>query len=218
MTSARQVSIRTAELSASCRTVGKEGSATECLSVDGRKEVRVSLRDHACFFLPTVDDTARRPSAPAHTCAGRLMPWKPKRPCAEPGCRELVDGGRCGAHTRTHEQQRRPAWVTAFYSSTAWKKVRAMKRARDPLCEDCSERGVGTIATEVDHVVPLMVRRDLALELSNLRSLCSSCHAAKTRRGAPVESSGAAGTAPSRRQTHAAEGSNDPLGRIGGQE
>lgn len=110
------------------------------------------------------------------------MPWKAKRPCVHPGCPRLVDTGRCDEHTRTHEQQRRPAWITAFYSSTAWKKLRAMKRARDPLCEDCRDAGVGTPVAEVDHVVPITVDRSLALVIENLRSLCTPHHVAKTRR------------------------------------
>ena len=113
------------------------------------------------------------------------MPNRPLRPCPERGCPELVQAGRCPLHSRTREQDRRLAWVTTFYNSTAWKKLRALKRSLDPLCE--GDEGTPCPAQReaetVDHVIPITTRPDLRLSIENLRSLCHPCHNAKTRRG-----------------------------------
>jgi 5-methylcytosine-specific restriction protein A len=92
-----------------------------------------------------------------------------------------VKHGRCLEHQLVYEQQRRPAWVTTHYNSTPWKKVRAMKKRANPLCQDCLDEGKITPTQEIDHVIPLTVRPDLALVMENLRSLCVECHRAKTR-------------------------------------
>jgi 5-methylcytosine-specific restriction protein A len=66
-------------------------------------------------------------------------------------------------------------------SSARWRKVRALKLARNPLCENPYGRHAGTVtATEVDHIQRLRVRVDLAFALENLQSLCSACHARKS--------------------------------------
>ena len=50
------------------------------------------------------------------------------------------------------------------------------------MCQDCMDRmraGIGVKpnrATLVHHIVPRSERPDLALDLGNLRSLCSECH------------------------------------------
>ena len=70
-----------------------------------------------------------------------------------------------------------------FYHSAAWKRVRAVALQRDGgMCQDCMDRlraGYGikpNRAQMVHHIIPLSERPDLALNLSNLRSLCSECH------------------------------------------
>ena len=57
-----------------------------------------------------------------------------------------------------------------------------------PLCEHCEGRNVVTAATEVDHVTPLW--RGGADDESNLSSLCTSCHAAKTGKEAAERANG----------------------------
>ena len=66
---------------------------------------------------------------------------------------------------------------------TAWRILRARVLAEEPYCYRC-----GADATEVDHVIPLSVRPDLAHERSNLRGACKSCNASKGARldGAPI--------------------------------
>jgi 5-methylcytosine-specific restriction protein A len=80
-----------------------------------------------------------------------------------------------------YEARRRsdPALARAqrIRSSARWRKLRALKLARDPLCEDCQTRGVLKAATQVHHVEGLAQRPDLAFVMKNLASLCTTCHA-----------------------------------------
>ena len=70
-----------------------------------------------------------------------------------------------------------------FYHTAAWKRIRAVALSRDNgMCQDCMDRfraGYGACprrAVMVHHIVPISERPDLALNLNNLRSLCSECH------------------------------------------
>lgn len=70
-----------------------------------------------------------------------------------------------------------------FYHRAEWKRIRAVALARDGgYCQDCLEKfRAGIIrkprrAVMVHHIIPYKERPDLALDLNNLRSLCSKCH------------------------------------------
>ena len=70
-----------------------------------------------------------------------------------------------------------------FYHTPAWRRARAAALARDHgMCCDCMDRfraGYGIRPRRADmvhHIIPLEQRPDLALQLDNLRSLCSQCH------------------------------------------
>ena len=70
-----------------------------------------------------------------------------------------------------------------FYHTAAWKRIRQVALMRDGgMCQDCMDRmraGYGIRprrAQMVHHIIPVEERPDLALELSNLRSLCFECH------------------------------------------
>jgi len=66
-----------------------------------------------------------------------------------------------------------------FYHTPAWRRVRILALQRDHyLCQECLRQHRFTAATEVHHILPLEEHPELALELSNLRSLCWSCHEA----------------------------------------
>ena len=91
---------------------------------------------------------------------------------------------------KEYEGRRRsdPALALAhrLRNTPRWRKVRALKLARDPLCEECQEHGVVEPATQVHHVIQLTKRPNLAYDLDNTRSLCTTCHAresARERRG-----------------------------------
>lgn len=68
---------------------------------------------------------------------------------------------------------------TAFYQSTAWRKLRAVKLAREPMCEECARQGRVTPAQMVDHIIPIN-KGGAPLDVDNLQSLCNACHARKS--------------------------------------
>ena len=71
-----------------------------------------------------------------------------------------------------------------FYKRAAWRRCRALKLARDPLCEACPRSGVARRepATQVHHKVDLAERPDLAYDLGNLEALCQRHHSSETMR------------------------------------
>lgn len=64
------------------------------------------------------------------------------------------------------------AKVRAFYGTPEWKRTRAIVRQRDGACVMCGSRD----RLSVDHIIPRRDAPHLAFELSNLRTLCASCH------------------------------------------
>jgi 5-methylcytosine-specific restriction endonuclease McrA len=63
-----------------------------------------------------------------------------------------------------------------FYASAAWRAIRVKALARDRYC--CTHCGVsvkGFKKSRVDHIIPTKQRPELALTLSNLRTLCAVC-------------------------------------------
>lgn len=68
-----------------------------------------------------------------------------------------------------------------FYGRAAWQAVRQQVLKRDNYeCIWCKEKGRVTTAKtaklEVDHIKELEYYPELALEPSNLRTLCHECH------------------------------------------
>lgn len=62
--------------------------------------------------------------------------------------------------------------------SRRWPALRLQALRRDDWqCVQCGARG----RLEVDHVLAVRDRPDLAFSLDNLQSLCASCHSTKTR-------------------------------------
>lgn len=88
----------------------------------------------------------------------------------------------------TEEQRQTGEWVRkitaasyrgwkAFYHTTAWKRKRRKILERDHnSCQRCRQRGRYRRAVTVHHVKHLKDVPELALEDSNLLSLCSECH------------------------------------------
>lgn len=108
------------------------------------------------------------------------------RYCLQSGCPEIVDNrsGWCDVHD---PWLKRPAWSgsasqahRAGASGWQWAALRKRVLARDHhQCVLCRRRG-----TEVDHVVPVAecARKGINPDdLSNLQTLCTECHAKKTR-------------------------------------
>lgn len=117
----------------------------------------------------------------------RSMP----RPCRAPGCAGVTTSGRyCPRHQQaeplqeTHPKQKlerppekRPSPSARGYDRT-WQRIRRRILANRPLCVACQSFGRATLATEVDHILPL--RAGGTNEDSNLQPLCKSCHSRKT--------------------------------------
>ncbi|MFC0232741.1 HNH endonuclease [Vagococcus entomophilus] len=75
----------------------------------------------------------------------------------------------------------------AFYNSSEWKVLRQKILERDNYeCQWCKAEGkVNTNAhsiLEVDHIKELEYHPELALEESNMRTLCKECHNKRHKR------------------------------------
>lgn len=68
---------------------------------------------------------------------------------------------------------------TKFYQSMPWRRLRAIKIAEQPLCEECLKKGILIPAKVIDHIVPIN-KGGNPLDINNLQSLCSSCHNQKS--------------------------------------
>ena len=106
------------------------------------------------------------------------MPYKPKKPCAYPGCPKLTDGRCCEEHQRLRDQdyekyQRNPAHKDRYHSRS-WRAIRKMQLSRQPLCEICMKDGRYTAASLVHHIRPL--EEGGTNDPDNLMSLCAACH------------------------------------------
>ena len=109
------------------------------------------------------------------------MPYKPKKPCAHPGCSKLVTRRFCEDHAkqdaREYEKYRRDPETRKRYGR-AWKRIRDRYIAAHPLCEQCSRDGRLTPAQEVHHIKPLA--NGGTHDVGNLMALCTACHSGIT--------------------------------------
>ena len=124
-----------------------------------------------------------------------------KAPCKHPGCPEILSKhGYCAKHEanrpdprKDYEQRRRrdPALARAqdIRSSGRWAKVRRIKMALNPVCEDpFGKHGTNTRTAAHAHHIKPVVRCSIeeCFDLANLMSLCVPCHIkleAETDRG-----------------------------------
>ena len=110
-----------------------------------------------------------------------VIPTKPLRLCAVPGCTERVVSGKCAQHATDHGKRYFKAYNTERRDPddprrlARWRKVRAAYLNEHALCEDCGQ----WLADSVDHVTPLARGGD-PFDWNNLRAMCSGCHALKT--------------------------------------
>ena len=59
--------------------------------------------------------------------------------------------------------------------------MRAQVLRDHPLCVSCEAAGRTEFARQVDHLIPVRVRPDLAYDPTNCQPLCTVCHAAKSQ-------------------------------------
>ena len=108
------------------------------------------------------------------------MPASPMKPCRHPGCKRLAKESYCDEHKRDQERryaERRSNSGQRGYDAR-WQKVRAIKAANDPLCEQHLKQGAIVPLDVVHHIKPVETHPELRLVLDNLMSLCTACHEA----------------------------------------
>ena len=113
------------------------------------------------------------------------------RPCAHPGCRELVRSGYCDRH-RPSDRSRRSADAAdwhRWYEKPIWRfDLRPAQLLAEPFCRECTARAgrerrpelLRVPATDVDHITPHRGDWKIFTDRSNLQSLCHACHSRKT--------------------------------------
>jgi 5-methylcytosine-specific restriction enzyme A len=110
------------------------------------------------------------------------MPRRPKRPCNQQGCPALVEPGEryCPLHKKEHNKQvrerRTDKEYERLYKTAAWKKFRAAKLKRDPLCERCYAKGIIREATTVHHIEEIRQGGAWIPDFDEAESMCKSCH------------------------------------------
>ena len=109
------------------------------------------------------------------------MPYKPKKPCAHPGCPKLTADRFCPEHTvedrREYTCYRRDPATRRRYGRE-WRRIRNWYISLNPMCERCAAAGRITPAREVHHIIPLS--EGGTHDVENLMSLCKSCHSGIT--------------------------------------
>jgi 5-methylcytosine-specific restriction enzyme A len=111
------------------------------------------------------------------------MPQRPLKPCAAPGCGNLIRGARhCDKH-----QHLSAAWANSQRASKGvtgrpWRRLRDQIMERDGhlcRCDECTRLGRTRLAHEVDHIVPLADGG--TDDPRNLRAINRDCHKLKTQ-------------------------------------
>tara|TARA_R110000824_G_C15170848_1_gene672896 strand:- start:595 stop:936 length:342 start_codon:yes stop_codon:yes gene_type:complete len=86
----------------------------------------------------------------------------------------IASSNKATGFTKKHQSEN-----SDFYNSRAWRKLRQMFIAENPLCVWCEEEGLTKEAAIVDHIIEIKDGGDL-LDPSNLRSMCLPHHNQKT--------------------------------------
>jgi 5-methylcytosine-specific restriction protein A len=107
--------------------------------------------------------------------------------CHKHGFYNAIENDRCPdckrSSDKTYDKALRAKDRQAIYNSKKWKQVRELAILRaNFLCEECLRNGVECLGEEVDHIIELRDRIDLAYDLDNLQYLCKKHHREKTER------------------------------------
>lgn len=79
-----------------------------------------------------------------------------------------------------HRSAEAEAW-RRWYWTARWRRIARHQKRTEPLCRMCKAKGIITIATEADHVVPHKGDPQLFWN-GALQSLCHLCHARDKQR------------------------------------
>lgn len=103
--------------------------------------------------------------------------------CNKAGCPELTDQGRCQAHRRQADQERRPGGNP--YNTAGHQAFRSEVLARDPICVLC-RKARATIADHYPRARRELVRLSLDPDdPQHGRGLCKRCHDTETAEHQP---------------------------------
>lgn len=110
------------------------------------------------------------------------MPWKPRKPCNQPGCPNLTHGRYCDQHQKEIDQEydRERGSAAKRGYGRRWRKESKAFLALNPLCRPCEREGDVTAATSVDHIIPHKGDMELFWDQDNWQSICDPCHGEKT--------------------------------------
>jgi len=123
----------------------------------------------------------------------------PLRQCTFNGCNTAVEvphnyrqSPRCEIHQRPKPTPKRKYDHhyhngKNIYKSSRWVKLRAAKIALNPLCEHCERYGIIKPGNTIDHIIEVEDGGEV-WEMSNLATLCHSCHNTKTGKEATKRS------------------------------
>lgn len=117
------------------------------------------------------------------------MPKKSAKKCNVISCSNLTNDSYCNEHAEQHRKDKHQEYKRyrtddkeqSFYKTGVWIRLRNHKRSISPLCEVCLKEDKVKPMVDVDHIVPIKEDWSLRLTLSNLQSLCRSCHVKKTK-------------------------------------
>lgn len=78
---------------------------------------------------------------------------------------------------RLYDKYKRTPEARKFYKGKAWRATRKVRLIKDNyLCQPCFRDKTITKANAVHHKKELVDYPELALDISNLESICNSCH------------------------------------------
>lgn len=111
------------------------------------------------------------------------MPPKPKKPCAHPGCKNLVQGERYCLQHKKESQQRydkeRGTSAQRGYDAR-WRRESKLFLNEHPLCAECLKGGNEVPAVLVDHTEPHKGDPKIFWDKSKWQGLCWCHHSVKT--------------------------------------
>jgi 5-methylcytosine-specific restriction enzyme A len=66
--------------------------------------------------------------------------------------------------------------MSKLYNLKRWHRLRLAQLRKEPFCKYCTDFGIDSPATVVDHIKPHRGDETLFFDPENLQSLCKTCH------------------------------------------